>query len=154
MAGKSVVSIVRELLAPVFEEGEIELYDVDFLKEGANWYLRVFIDKEGGVSINDCEAVSRKAEKILDERDPIEQSYILEVSSPGIDRPLRRDSDYSKFKGERVDVRLYKAVDKKKDFTGVLEGLIDDEIVIIGDTGERLSFPKAIVAICKLSVSL
>lgn len=110
-------------LEPIIEERGLELADLEFVKEGANWYLRIYIDKEDGVSIEDCEFVSRALDSSLEESDPIEQAYILEVSSPGIDRPLKKDADYVKFAGEIIDVKLYKQVDGRKQFQGELLGL-------------------------------
>ena len=111
MAKSNTEKKVLPLLEPIVAERGLELVDLEFVKEGANWYLRVYIDKEGGVSIDDCEAVSRALEAKLDEKDPIEQAYVLEVSSPGIDRPLKKDADFIRFQGEIIDVKLYKAVD-------------------------------------------
>ena len=97
---------IEELIQPTVTEMGYELVDVEFVKEGPNWYLRIFIDKEGGVTIDDCEAVSKTLEKIFDEKDPIEQAYFLEISSPGIDRPLKKKEDFIKYNGEMVDVKL------------------------------------------------
>ena len=94
----------------------MNLVDVEFLKEGANWYLRVYIDKPGGIAIDDCQAVSEQLSDKLDEVDPIKQSYILEVSSPGLERPLKKDSDFERFKGEQVEVKLFQPIERKKDF--------------------------------------
>ena len=101
---------VLPLLEPIVEANGLELVDLEFVKEGVNWYLRVYIDKDGGVNIDDCELVSRALEAKLDEKDPIEQAYILEVSSPGIDRPLKKEADFVKYQGEIIDVKLYTAV--------------------------------------------
>ncbi|MGL4790862.1 MAG: ribosome maturation factor RimP, partial [Anaerotignaceae bacterium] len=107
---------VEQMLMPIITENNFELVDVEFIKEGQNWYLRIYVDKDGGISIDDCELVSKAFEKIVDEKDPIEQAYILEVSSPGIDRPLKKEADFVKFKGELVDIKLYKAINKQKEF--------------------------------------
>ncbi|MDR1640512.1 MAG: ribosome maturation factor RimP [Clostridiales bacterium] len=152
MPAKNTASVVRELISPLFDGQEYELYDLEYLKEGGTWCLRIFIDKVGGVSINDCEAASRRIEKVLDEKDPIEQSYTLEVSSPGIDRPLKKDADFERHKGSLVDVRLYKPIEKTKEFRGTLEGLADGEIAIVDESGNRLAFPKAEVALVRLAV--
>ena len=152
MAGKNIVTAVDPLIRPVITGLDFELYDLIFVKEGSNWYLRIFIDKPGGVTINDCETVSRAVEKKLDDMDPIEQSYILEVSSPGLDRPLKKDVDFVKFKGSMVDIKLYKPLNRKKEFKGVLEGLHEGTIVIVDDSGNTLSFPKSDVALCRLAV--
>ena len=152
MAGKNICSLVDSLIRPVITGLGFELYDLVFVKEGSGWYLRVFIEKLNGVTIDDCVTVSRAVEKILDEKDPIEQSYILEVSSPGIDRPLKREADFERFKGSMVDVKLYKQQDRRKEFSGVLEGLQEGNIVIIDKSGNIFRFPKSNVALCRLAV--
>jgi len=143
---------IESLIAPVFEDGKYELVDVEFVKEGPSWFLRIFIDCDGRVSLDDCEAVSRAVEKILDEKDPISQPYVLEVSSPGIDRPLKKELDFVKYKGSLVDVKLYKGISGRKEFQGELVGLIDGNIVIEAEKGETLSFPKKEVANIRLAV--
>ncbi len=150
MAAKNIAGEVEAILQPILSTHSLSLYDVQFLKEGPNWYLRVFIDKEGegGVSINDCENVSRGLEAVLDEKDFIEQQYILEVSSPGVERALKKDVDFARFAGTTVDVKLYKPKDGKKVFRGELVGLEDGVISIIYE-GETVSFEKAEVALCK-----
>jgi len=153
MTGKNVLPQIESLIRPALTGLGVELYDMAFVREGSNWYLRVFIDKRDGVTIDDCEAVSRAVEKILDENDPIEQSYILEVSSPGIDRPLKKDSDYEKYKGSAVDLKLYKPVGGHKDYSGKLAGLADGNIIIADDSGNEISFPKSDVALCRLAVT-
>ena len=152
MAGKNVLARVGPLIRTVVTDTGFELYDLTFVKEGPNWYLRVFIDKDGGVTIDDCETISRAVEKVLDDMDPIEQSYILEVSSPGIDRPLKKDADFVRYKGSKVDVKLYNPQNKRKEFTGMLEGLQDGNITIIDGSGNTLRFPKSNVAMCRLAV--
>ena len=152
MAGKNTVSAIDIFVRPVVDGLGFELYDLVFVKEGSNWYLRVFIDKPGGVTIDDCESVSRAVEKELDAKDPIEQSYTLEVSSPGIDRLLKKDSDFLRFANSQVNVKLYKPVDRRKEFTGALVGLRDGSIVLTDDSGNLRSFPKSDVAACRLAV--
>jgi len=143
---------VELMLTDLANELKFEIADVEFVKEGQNFYLRVYLDKEGGITIDDCEVFSKSAEKILDEKDPIEQAYIFEVSSPGIDRPLKKDSDYVKYQGEIVDIKLYKALNGVKEFQGELKGLIDDKIVIIDEEENELEFEKKSVASCRLAV--
>jgi len=116
MTKKKIEVQVEDLVLPILEEKSFDLVDVEFLKEGKNWYLRVYIDKPGGISIDDCQDVSQELSDELDRLDPIKQSYILEVSSPGLDRPLKRDKDYERYKGTEVEVKLYKPVDGKKSF--------------------------------------
>lgn len=151
MQVKDIIKKVTEYTMPIIEENNFELVEVEFVKEGANHYLRLYVDKEGGFSIQDCEKVSRYLEKKLEEDDFIEKAYILEVSSPGIDRILKKDSEYVKYKGKIVDVKLYKPIDKVKEFQGELIGLIDDQIVINED-GKELKFDRKDVAVCRLAV--
>jgi len=134
-----IEELTRNLVAPAIEKNNFELVDVEYKKEGNNWYLRVYIDKEGGVSLDDCQIISEYLSEKLDEVDPIENSYILEVSSPGIDRPLKTQRDFDKFKGSLVEVSLYQPIDKKKKYEGELVGLINDKVVIM-DNGERKEF--------------
>ncbi len=143
---------VEALVLPIVEEKNFELVDVEFVKEGPNWYLRIYIDKEGGVDINDCEYVSRTLEAKLDEADPIEQAYILEVSSPGIDRPLKKESDFVKYAGEIVDVKLYKAFEGSKEYQGVLKGLENNIVTITDENGKDISFDRKDIAGIRLAV--
>ena len=151
LAGRNILAEVTDYIRPEVEK-DYELYDVEFVKEGANWYLRIYIDKPNGVTIDDCESVSRAVEKILDEIDPIEHAYILEVSSPGIDRALKKDSDFIRNIGITVDVKLYKPVDGNKLYTGELIGLINGSVVIKESGGAHRSFKRQDVAVCKLSI--
>ena len=134
---------IEELIQPTVTEMGYELVDVEFVKEGPNWYLRIFIDKEGGVTIDDCEAVSKTLEKIFDEKDPIEQAYFLEISSPGIDRPLKKKEDFIKYNGEMVDVKLYKPYEGSKEYTGKLVGYDEnDGTVTIEVDDKNIAFKK------------
>ncbi len=151
MTNKEILNAVESYLKPIVEEVGVEVCDVELVKEGPNLYLRIYIDKEEGVNISDCESVSRKVEVVLDEKDPIAAPYILEVSSPGIDRPLKKDSDYEKYSGEIVDLKLYKAIDKQKEFQGELVGLNNNIVTVIVD-GKTMEFNKADIAICRLAV--
>ncbi len=143
---------VEAMLLPIINNGGFELVDIEFVKEGQNWYLRIYADKEGGISIDDCEVISRLAEKELDKNDPIEQAYILEVSSPGIDRVLKKDADFIKFAGEIVDIKLYKAREKKKEFQGKLKGLEGTIVTIIDENEEEISFERKDIASIRLAV--
>ena len=127
----------EELLAPIVEKMGIEIYDVEYVKEGSDYYLRAYIDKPEGVNINDCEAVSRAFSDALDEADPIEEAYILEVSSPGLGRTLKKDRHLEKSIGEEVEIKLFKAVDaktKQKEFSGILESFDEKTITIRVET--------------------
>lgn len=143
---------VLPILEPTIAENGLELVDLEFVKEGVNWYLRVYIDKDGGVNIDDCEAVSRALEVKLDEKDPIEQAYILEVSSPGIDRPLKKDADFVKYQGEIIDVKLYKAQDGSKQYQGRLLGLEDGVLSIEEENGNVVKFEQKDIASVRLAV--
>ena len=145
---KQVQQAIFELAAPIVDSLNYELVDVEFVKEGANWYLRIYIDKDGGITIDDCQAVSERMSDILDKQDPIQQSYYLEVSSPGLDRPLKTERDFVKYKGEEVEVKLFQPIDGQKLFEGELIGLIDNNIVI-KTNGKELSFEKEKVAIVR-----
>lgn len=125
----------EELLLPILENLNFELVDVEYVKEGSDYYLRAYIDKEGGININDCVDVSRKLEVLLDEKDFIADAYILEVSSPGLGRQLKKERDYIRSIGEEVDVKLYKAIDKVKEMTGVLKSYENQKFVI--DLGDK-----------------
>lgn len=143
---------LEAMLKPAVEELGYEIVDVEFVKEGPNWYLRVFVDKDGGVSIDDCEIISKALEKILDEEDPIEQAYFLEISSPGIDRPLKKKEDFIKFNGETIDIKLYRPIDGSKEYTGKLLSYTDDGTVTIETEKNEMSFEKKDIASVRLAV--
>ena len=148
---KKITELTAELAAPAIAEAGCTLWDVEYVKEGGSWYLRVLLDKEGGVDILDCEAVSRKLSDLLDEADPIEGSYTLEVGSAGAERALKRPRDFAQFMGSPVLVKLYKARDGRKEFAGVLAGYENGDVTITA--GERtVTFPKAEVALCRLRI--
>ena len=144
-----VTELTAALAAPIAAEQGCTLWDVEYVKEAGTWFLRVYIDKEGGVSINDCEAVSRPLSDKLDEADPIEGSYTLEVSSAGANRVLKKPEHFAAFLGSEVEVRLYRPVDGKKEFTGVLEGYENGDVLLEG--GVRLE--KKDVAQTRLRVT-
>ncbi len=143
---------VLAILEPILEEKALELADLEFVKEGPNWYLRVYIDKDGGVTIEDCENVSRILEKKLDETDPIEQAYILEVSSPGIDRPLKKPEHFEKYIGEIIDIKLYKPLEGKKEYQGELKQFDNGVITIIEEDGTEKQFIQKETASVRLAV--
>lgn len=138
---------VESLVMPIIEEGNFELVDVEYVKEGSNYYLRVFADKEGGINIDDCVLISRALEVKLDEEDFIPDAYILEVSSPGLGRPLKKEKDFKRSIGKDVDIKLFKAVDQQKEFTGVLKDYTADEIVLDIDGEEKRFFRKDLALI-------
>ena len=141
----------EELLEPVIAELGFELVDVEYVKEGGTWYLRAYIDKPGGITVDDCEAVSRKFSDILDEKDYIEDSYVFEVSSPGLGRPLKKEKDFARSIGKDVEIRLYKAIDKQKEFTGTLTSYDADSVTITMEDGSERTFEKSEIALIRLA---
>ncbi len=141
----------EQLLTPIVERFGVEIYDVEYVKEGSNWYLRAFIDKEEGVNINDCENVSRALSDALDTEDYIEDAYILEVSSPGLGRALKKDRHLEKSLGMEVEVRTYKAIDGQKEFSGILMAY-DQETVTIEETNEEHIFRRSEIAQIRLAL--
>ena len=146
-----VTDIVESLARPIVEEKGCTLWDVEYVKEAGVWYLRLYIDKEGGVSIDDCEAVSRPVSDILDEHDPIEGSYTFEVSSAGADRALKKPEHFAAYMGSEVEVRLYRAQEGRKDWVGALEGYSDGDVTIAAPAGS-VTFLKKDVAQVRLYV--
>ena len=152
MAKKDVYeSKCEELITPIIEENNFELVDVEYVKEGSNYYLRVYIDKPGGITVDDCEIVSRAFNEILDREDFIEDSYIFEVSSPGLGRPLKKDRDFERSIGEEVDIKLYRAIDKSKDYTGVLKAYTAETVDIEFEDGQVKTFERKDIAFVRLS---
>lgn len=141
----------EEILLPIIEEHGFELVDVEYVKEGSSWYLRAYIDKPGGITIDDCEAVSRKLSDILDEKDYIEDAYILEVSSPGLGRPLKKEKDYKRSIGEEVEIRTYRTIKKRKDFIGILKGYDENTVTIETEDGTEKIFDKSDIALIRLA---
>lgn len=139
----NTVEIVRNLAEPLAAELGLSIWDVRFLKEGAEWYLRIFIDKPEGIAISDCEAMSHAINKPLDDLDPIEQAYCLEVSSPGIDRELIREEHFKAFMGAAVHVKLIRPMaDGRRELTGTLQNYEDSMIFLQTDEGETISLAK------------
>ena len=163
MAKKKITEIVEEITADFLAENGLELYNSEFVKEGKDWFLRVYIDRqqeeetedkeEVYVSTDDCEKVSRFLSEELDRLDPFEQNYDLEVSSPGLDRELIKEQDFIRFSGRLVDISLYKAIDGKKTYQGILKGLTEDNSIVITDEKEEeIEFPREQVAKARLAV--
>ncbi len=129
----------EQFISPILEKNGFELVDVEYVREGGNWYLRVYMDKPGGITIDDCELVSRAMNEILDEKDYIDDVYTFEVSSPGLDRPLKKDKDFQRYTGSEIELRLYKAVDGEKEFRGILKAFDKDTITVeLEQTGDRI----------------
>jgi len=149
MAGRqSIEDKTEKLLMPIVEKNNFELVDVEFVKEGADWYLRAYIDKEGGINIDDCELVSRALEAELDKEDFIEEGYILEVSSPGLTRPLKKEKDYKRNLGKLVEIHTFKPIEKRKEFVGTLQSY-DDEKVVITEDEKEIAFSKKDISLIR-----
>ena len=149
---ESYESRVEAYLLPLMEENNFELVDVEYVKEAGTWYLRAYIDKEGGIGVDDCEVISRKLSDWLDKEYFIDDSYILEVSSPGLGRPLKKEKDYARSIGREVEVRLYKAIDRQKEFTGTLNAYDDKTVTLTMEDGSEAVFEKADIALIRLAL--
>ncbi len=149
---EEIESRTEKLITPVIEQNNFELVDVEYVKEGGNYYLRAYIDKEGGITIDDCELVSRALSDLLDADDFIEESYILEVSSPGLGRPLKKEKDYKRSIGKELEIRLYKAVDGQKEFYGILDSYDDSSVTVIDENDTKKVFQKPDIALIRLAV--
>ncbi len=155
MSKGTVTQIVTKIITPLLEENEFELVDVEFVKEGPHRYLRVYIDKDGGISLDDCQMVSVFLNAELDRIDPIEENYYLEVSSPGIERLLKKDKDFERFIGKKVQAKLFQTINGQKIIIGELLGLEKNCILIKGDlSGETISIPREKAAQVKLIVEI
>ena len=141
----------EELLAPILQEQDFELVDVEYVKEAGTWYLRAYIDKNGGITVDDCELVSRALEKHLDEEDFIPEAYILEVSSPGLGRPLKKEKDYIRSIGRRLEIRTFRPVEHEKEFYGILQSYDDETVTILSDEGREMTFGKKDLALIRLA---
>ncbi|HZK26868.1 MAG TPA: ribosome maturation factor RimP [Thermoclostridium sp.] len=140
MANNKMLDIVEGIARPIVEELGLELVDIEYVREGTNWYLRVYIDKDGGITLDDCESVSRPLGKKLDEIDPISQAYFFEVSSPGVERPFKNDRDFEKAIGENVKVNFYKATNGNKTVEGILEKYNGETVTILLNGEDREIF--------------
>ena len=147
-----VTDVVSQLAAPIVADAGCELWDVEYVREAGEWFLRVYIDKAEGISIDDCEAVSRPLSDKLDEVDPIEGSYTFEVSSAGAERALKKPEHFAKMTGRQVELRLYRAADGKKSVVGTLSGYAGGDVTLLLPDGPH-TFPKADVAQVKLYVT-
>ena len=138
----------EELIAPIIAQNGFELVDIEYVKEAGTWYLRIYMDKPGGITIDDCELVSRAFSEILDQEDYIEDSYIMEVSSPGLLRPIKKDKDFERNLEKEIEIKTYRMIDKTKDFVGVLKSYDTDSITIEDENGER-SFQRSDLALIR-----
>ena len=148
MKRDAVEKFVSGVVESIIESTELELVDVEYIHE-REWYLRVFLDKEGGIDLDDCQMVSEQLSQVLDEKDPIKENYLLEVSSPGLDRVLKKDKDFIRYHGRDVDIQLFKPIDGKKQYTGALQGFSDDAITIQVQE-ETISIERAAIAQIRL----
>ena len=140
------------LILPILERMNFELIDVEYVKEGGIYYLRAYIDKEGGITVNDCEAVARQMNEILDAEDFIPDSYVFEVSSPGLGRPLKKEKDYIRNLDKEVEIRTYRAINKCKEFYGILKEYDADSVTIQTEEQEVLKFQKNEIALIRQAV--
>ena len=144
-------SKVEAWLLPLLEKNQFELVDVEYVREAGIWYLRAYIDKEGGITVDDCEVLSRELGDWLDQKDFIEDSYILEVSSPGLGRPLKKEKDFARSLGKDVEVRLYRPINKQKEFTGTLKAYDADTVTLSMEDGNDLALAKSDIALIRLA---
>ena len=145
-------SRTEELLEPIVAEAGFELVDGEYVKEAGTWYLRAYIDKPGGITVDDCEVISRKFSDILDEKDYIEDSYIFEVSSPGLGRPLKKEKDFQRSLGEDVEIRTYRPIDGQKEFGGVLKAFDKNTVTIAYEEDEQQIFNRSEIALIRLAL--
>ena len=141
----------EELFMPLVDAHGFELVDVEYVKEGGSWYLRAYIDKPGGIAVDDCEVISRALSDLLDEHDFIEDSYILEVSSPGLGRPLKKEKDFVRSQGELVEVRTYRAIQHQKEFTGILNAWDKGTVTLLMEDGTEMKFAREDIALIRLA---
>ncbi len=142
---------VAAFARPVVEAHGCSLWDVEYVREGSDYFLRLYIDKDGGVDISDCEAISRAVDPILDEKDPIPESYHFEVCSAGLERPLKRPGDFERFMGSPITVKLYRPLNGQKEFPGILRGY-EDGRVTVETGGQTITLEKSQVALVRLRV--
>ena len=140
------------LAEPIVAGHGFELVDVEYVKEAGTWYLRAYIDKPGGITVDDCEAVSRKFSDVLDEKDYIEDTYIFEVSSPGLGRPLKKDKDFQRSLGEEVEIRTYRPIDRQKEFVGELKAYDKESVTIVYEDDTEQTFQRQEIALIRLAL--
>ena len=144
----------EEFLQPVVDEHGFELGDVEYGTEGSIWYLRAYIDKEGGITVDDCEIVSRAFSDRLDAEDFIDDAYIMEVSSPGLGRPLKKEKDYKRSMGKELDIRTYRAIERNREFYGILTAYDDNSVTIEEEDGTERVFQKSDIALIRLAFDI
>ena len=139
----------ENLISPILDRMSFELVDVEYVKEGGTWYLRAYIDKEGGITVNDCEAVAREMNVLLDEEDFIPDAYVFEVSTPGLGRPLKKEKDYIRNLEKEVEIRTYRSINKSKEFYGILKAYDKDTVTICDENDETIIFEKKDIALIR-----
>lgn len=149
---KNIVTSVRDLIVPVVAAEGMELVDVEFKKEGRKWHLRIIIDKPGGITLSDCEKISREVGILLDVEDIINWHYTLEVSSPGLDRPLKRREDYLRFQGKLVKIKTFSPIKGQKVFSGYLQGMQDDKVRLKTKSDEEIEIPYDNISLSRLEI--
>ena len=149
--GEQYEARVEAWLLPVLAEHQFELVDVEYVREVGIWYLRAYIDKENGITVDDCEEVSRALSDLLDEEDFISENYILEVSSPGLDRPLKKEKDFARSIGKDVEVKLFKAINKEKEFVGILKAYDEDTVTLEMEDETEMQFKRSDIARIRLA---
>jgi ribosome maturation factor RimP len=151
MGKGSVAESIEELVTPIINENRLELVDVEYKKEGKNWFLRIFIDKEGGVTVDDCTQVSRQIEDLIEVEEVVPSSYVLEVSSPGLDRPLKKEKDFLRFQGKRAHVTTYTPIQQQKNFKGTIVDFQKD-VLFLSIDGQPVEIPRNQIAKAKLEI--
>ncbi|MGB8454409.1 MAG: ribosome maturation factor RimP [Anaerocolumna sp.] len=141
----------EKLLDPIIQKNNFELVDVEYVKEGSNWYLRTYIDKEGGITVDDCEIISRALSDLLDQHDFIPEAYILEVSSPGLGRQLKKEKDFARNINKEVQLKLFKAINKQKEIAGLLVAYNEETFTIKLDDESTIDIPRANTALIRLA---
>ncbi len=141
-------------ILPILERMQFELVDIEYVKEGGTWYLRAYIDKEGGITVNDCETVAREMNGILDREDYIEDSYVFEVSSPGLLRPLKKEKDFVRSMGKKIEIRTYRAIEGEKEFYGILSAYDENSVTIEQEDGTARTFQKEETALIRLAFEI
>ena len=141
----------EEILQPIIDANGFELVDVEYVKEGGTWYLRAYIDKPGGITVDDCELVSRAANDILDEKDFVEDSYVFEVSSPGLGRPLKKEKDFARSIGEEVEIRTFRPINRQKEFYGILDTYDKETVTIELENEEKIQINRSDIALIRLA---
>ena len=142
----------ESLIMPILDRMNFELVDVEYVKEGGTWYLRAYIDKEGGITVNECADVAREMNVLLDQEDFIPDSYVFEVSSPGLGRPLKKEKDYVRNMGKEIEIRTYRAINRSKEFYGLLKAYDDKTVTIETEDGEEMTFEKSGIALIRQAI--